>query len=330
MILAVAALSVRAETWPLAGAFVISRGARTETRVVVIEIREDGVVGRGESGPNLRYHETPESAIEAIEALRHEIEQGLGREELQGRLPAGAARNALDCALWDLECKRRGIRAWEAAGTAVPEGLVSAITISMEAPEIMERRARQLAERPLLKIKLGSAQDVERLRAVRRGAPAAKLIVDANEGWDAEGLARLVPELEAARVDLLEQPLPADRDDALADIACPVPLCADESCHTAQGLEALVGKYDLVNIKLDKSGGLTEALRLADAAEALGFGLMVGSMLGTSLAMAPAMVVGARAQFVDLDGPLLLARDREPGIIYRNGRMGVPAATVWG
>jgi L-alanine-DL-glutamate epimerase-like enolase superfamily enzyme len=323
-------LTVSAETWPLARAFVISRWARTETTMVVVEVAADGAIGRGESGPNQRYEETPEHTIDQIEAIRPDIERGMERDELQARLPAGAARNALDCALWDLECKRRGVRAWELAGIERPKGLVSAITISMEAPEVMEERARSLADRPLIKIKVGSPDDVERLLAVRRGAPAAKLIVDANEGWDAASFAAFIPELVAARVNLLEQPLPAGRDDALADIECPVPVCADESCHTSDGLEALVGKYDFINIKLDKSGGLTEALRLADLAAKLGFGLMVGSMLGTSLAMAPAMIVGSRAEFIDLDGPLLLARDREPGIDYKQGRMGVPAATIWG
>ena len=324
------ALTVGAETWPIAGRFTISRGSRTEAQVVVAAISQDGAVGRGECVPYPRYAESAESAIGQIESLRDPIADGLDRETLQSALPPGAARNALDCALWDLEAKLSGQPVWQLAGLAKPGPLVTAYTLSLDSPEAMAAAAATNAQRPLLKLKLDGERVVERVAAVREAAPDARLIVDANEAWTAELLADAAPALAGLGVEMIEQPLHADADAALDGMARPVPLCADESCHDGTTLAGLAGRYDLVNIKLDKTGGLSEALRLADAAEAAGFGLMVGCMIGTSLAMAPATLLAQRARFVDLDGPLILARDRTPGIAYAGSTMAPPPATLWG
>ena len=324
------ALSVGAETWPIAGRFTISRGSRTEARVVVAEIAEGDAVGRGECVPYPRYGESVEGAIEQIEGLRGVIADGLDRAALQSALPPGAARNALDCALWDLEAKRSGRPVWRIAGLAEPGPLVTAYTLSLDSPDAMAETAAANAHRPLLKLKLDGERVVERVAAVRQAAPDARLIVDANEAWTAELLADAAPALAALGVEMIEQPLHADADAALDGMARPVPLCADESCHDSATVAGLAGRYDLVNIKLEKTGGLTEALKLADAAEAAGFGLMVGCMIATSLAMAPATLVAQRARFVDLDGPLILARDREPGIAYEGSTMAPPPAVLWG
>ena len=324
------ALSVGAETWPIAGRFTISRGSRTEARVVVAEIAEGDAVGRGECVPYPRYGESVEGAIEQIEGLRGVIADGLDRAALQSALPPGAARNALDCALWDLEAKRSGRPVWRIAGLAEPGPLVTAYTLSLDSPDAMAETAAANAHRPLLKLKLDGERVVERVAAVRQAAPDARLIVDANEAWTAELLATVAPALAALGVEMIEQPLHADADAALDGMARPVPLCADESCHDSATVAGLAGRYDLVNIKLEKTGGLTEALKLADAAEAAGFGLMVGCMIATSLAMAPATLVAQRARFVDLDGPLILARDREPGIAYEGSTMAPPPAVLWG
>ena len=325
------ALAVRRESWPLAGVFRISRGARRVAHTVLVELRDGDAVGRGECVPYSRYGETVESVVESIEELRGDLERGLGREALAGAMGAGAARNAIDCALWDLEAKRSGRRAWAAPPGAPPEPVITAYTLGIDEPGAMREAAARHAARPLLKVKLDGERVTERVAAVRAGAPRARVIVDANEAWSAETLRRRLPELADLGVELVEQPLPAGADAALADVEREVPIAADESCHTRADLPGLAGRYDVVNIKLDKTGGLTEALALRDAARAAGFGIMVGCMLATSLAMAPALLVAQGARFVDLDGPLLLARDREPGLDYHSdGRVDPPSRGVWG
>jgi L-alanine-DL-glutamate epimerase-like enolase superfamily enzyme len=323
-------LDVRSERWPTAGTFAISRGAKTEAVVVVAALTDGRHIGRGECVPYRRYGETVEGVIAAIEAMREPIAGGLDRTGLQRAMPAGAARNALDCAFWDLEAKSTGRRAYELAGLARPEPLVTAYTISFAAPEEMAQAAAKAADRPLLKIKLGGGGDPERIAAVRRAAPRAELIVDANEGWRPGDLAENLAACGAAGVTLVEQPLPVKNDAALADIKRPIPVCADESAHERASLPALVGKYDAVNIKLDKAGGLTGALAMAAEAERLGFALMVGCMVATSLSMAPAMLVAQRARVVDLDGPLMLRQDRPHGLVYDGSRVHPPASELWG
>lgn len=323
-------LIVRKESWPIRGSFVISRGAKSVAEVVLVELRDGRHRGRGECVPYPRYGESVAGVMAQIEGLRSELEADLSRDQLQRALPPGAARNALDCALWDLEAKGAGRRVWELAGLAAPAPLVTAFTLSLDSPEAMASAARAQAARPLLKLKLGGEKDLERVRAVRQAVPEARLIVDANEAWTPETLARLMPEMAALGVELIEQPLAAGQDQALVELERPVPVCADESCHDLESVEALVGKYDYLNIKLDKCGGLTEALRLMEAARTMGFGLMMGCMVGTSLAMAPATVAGAAAAFVDLDGPLLLDRDRRPGLSFAGSTIEPPAAALWG
>ena len=323
-------LAVRIERWPIAGTFSISRGAKTEAVVVVAELSGGGYRGRGECVPYARYGESVEGVAAAIGAMAEPIAGGLDRERLQAAMPAGAARNALDCAFWDLAAKRAGRPVHELIGLAPPKTLTTAYTISLATPQAMAQAAAKAADRALLKIKLGGADDPERLAAVRRAAPRAELIVDANEGWTADDLARNLAACAQAGVTLIEQPLPAGCDDALAEIARPVAICADESVHAAASLPALAGKYDAVNIKLDKTGGLTEALAMARQAERLGFALMVGCMVATSLAMAPAMLLAQRARVVDLDGALLLARDRPDGLRYDGSRVHPPTPALWG
>ena len=323
-------LTVRRESWPVRGVFTISRGSRTEAEVVVAEIAEGDVVGRGECVPYARYGETAEGVAAAIEAQAEAVASGLDRDRLQQALPPGAARNALDCALWDLDAKCAGRPVWQIVGLAAPQPLVTAYTLSLAAPEAMGAAARANQVRPLLKVKLGGAGDIDRVAAVRAGAPAARLIVDANEAWTPGLLREYLPAMARFGVALVEQPLPAGQDEALAGIPRAVPICADESCHTSGDLDALVGRYDFVNVKLDKTGGLTEAIRLVEAAQRGGLGIMVGCMVGTSLAMAPAILLGAQAAFVDLDGPLLLAEDRPHGLRYANGLVFPPAPALWG
>jgi L-alanine-DL-glutamate epimerase-like enolase superfamily enzyme len=324
-------LSIRSERWPVAGVFRISRRAATETEVVVVELEEDGAVGRGECGPNVRYGESAAGVVGQLEAVRGAVEAGIDRLAAQTLLPPGAARNALDCALWDLEAKRSGTPAWRLAGLAEPASLVTAYTLSIDTPERMLEAAEAVADRPLLKLKLaGDEHDLTRVRAVSAAAQGARLIVDANEALTPEKLAFLAPRLALLRVDLIEQPLPAGADEALRGFDSPVPLCADESLHTRASLDELAGKYQAVNVKLDKAGGLTEALATAAAARARGLRLMVGCMLGTSLAMAPAALVAQQAAWVDLDGPLLLAGDREHGIRYERGVMQPAPRALWG
>lgn len=323
-------LNVRREVWPIRGVFRISRGSRTEVHVIVVEITENGVTGRGESVPYSRYHESPESVLETIESHRAQIAAGLTRDELRASLPAGAARNAIDCALWDLEAKQLGKAVWELAGLDAPQPVTTAVTISVDTPERMVKAARKQASAPLLKIKLGGEGDLERMAAVREGAPNARLIVDANEAWTPELCRRMMPEMARFNVELVEQPLPSGNDAVLREIEHPVPVCADESCHVAADLPGLRGLYEFVNIKLDKTGGLTEALILAREAQAAGFRIMVGCMLGTSLAMAPAVLLANFAEVVDLDGPLLLDRDRENGLHYSDGLVHSPEPALWG
>jgi L-alanine-DL-glutamate epimerase-like enolase superfamily enzyme len=323
-------LSVRSERWPIAGAFTISRGSKTEAEVVVAELSDGGMRGRGECVPYPRYNETVAGVVAALEGLGREIANGLDRERLQHALPAGAARNALDCAFIDLEAKRAGRPPYACLALAPPQPRLTAYTISLGTPESMAAAAAAAAARPLLKVKLGGAGDVERIAAVRKAAPAAELIVDANEGWSAGNLGSNLAACAAAGVTLVEQPLPAADDGALAAIARPIPVCADESVHDRASLAHLVGKYDAVNIKLDKAGGLTEALALAAAAEAKGFMLMVGCMISTSLSIAPALLLAQRARVVDLDGPLLLARDRPDGLRFEGSTVHPATRELWG
>jgi L-Ala-D/L-Glu epimerase len=323
-------LTVRCERFPLRGVFAISRGARTESEVVVAEIAAGAARGRGECVPYAHYGETVASVAAQIEGLVPAVAEGLGRAGLAEALPAGAARNALDCALWDLEAKERRVPVWRLAGIAEPRPVVTAYTLSLASAEAMGEAARANRERPLLKIKLGGAGDIARVEAVRTGAPAAPLIVDANEAWTPDMLGDYLPAMKRLGVALIEQPLPAGRDETLAHLAHAVPLAADESCHTSTDAAALVGRYDVVNVKLDKTGGLSEALELVRVAERLRLGVMVGCMVGTSLAMAPALLIAGRASFVDLDGPLLLARARDHGLQYADGRVFPPTPELWG
>jgi L-alanine-DL-glutamate epimerase-like enolase superfamily enzyme len=323
-------LEVAVERWPIAGTFTISRGSRTEAAVVVATISEGPHRGRGECVPYARYGETIEGVVRAIEGQREAIAAGLTTSELQKRLPGGAARNALDCALWDLAAHRSGRRAWELAGTPEPVAATTAFTLSLGTPESMAEAADAARARPLLKVKLGGAGDAARIAAVRRAAPDATLIVDANEAWRAELLAENLAACEAAGVALIEQPLPAGEDAALAGLRSAIPICADESFHGRESFAGLAGRYQAINIKLDKTGGLTDALAVAAEARSHGLAVMVGCMVGTSLAMAPAFLLTPFAQFVDLDGPLLLARDRQPGIRFEGSTMVPFGPEVWG
>ncbi|WP_460275102.1 N-acetyl-D-Glu racemase DgcA [Celeribacter sp. ULVN23_4] len=319
-------LTVTQESFRLAEVFTISRGSRTEAKVVTVRATDGAVEGWGECVPYARYGESLDSVTAQIEALPEDIT----RATLQEALEPGAARNAVDCALWDLEAKRSGKRVWEMMELPAPIPMVTAYTLSLASPEEMQASAAKHAHRPLLKIKLGTADDMARLEAVRRGAPKSDIIVDANEGWTAEVYADLAPHLVRLGVKLVEQPLPAGQDDMLAEIERPLPVCADESCHDRASLPDLKGKYDVINIKLDKTGGLTEAIELRKAARAEGYGIMVGCMVGTSLAMAPATLVAQGARVVDLDGPLLLAEDRAEPLKYDADGVHPPARALWG
>jgi len=319
-------IEVTRDVFRLAQVFTISRGSRTEAKVLTVRVQDGDHRGWGECVPYARYGETLESVEDQIAGLPG----GFDRDGLMDLLPAGAARNAVDCALWDLEAKRAGKRVWELAGLAAPGPEITAYTLSLDTPEKMRAQAEKNAERPLLKIKLGTPDDMARLEAVRAGAPDAKIIVDANEGWSPEVYTDLAPHLVRLGVALVEQPLPAGEDDALIGMARPVPVCADESCHDRGSLAGLKGKYDVVNIKLDKTGGLSEALRLREAALAEGYGVMVGCMVGSSLAMAPAVLVAQGVGVVDLDGPLLLAEDRENPLKFDTMGVHPSDAALWG
>ncbi len=317
---------VSEDRFALAEVFTIARGSRSHADVLSVEISRADARGRGECVPYARYGESIASVRAQIEGL----DAGISRAALQTALLAGAARNAVDCALWDWEAKRAGRAVWDLAGLGPPQPVITAFTLSLDTPERMEAAARRHAQRPLLKIKLGTPDDMPRLEAVRRGAPDTRIIIDANEGWSTEVYAELAPHLLDLGVAMVEQPLPAGADDMLAEIARPLPVCADESCHDCASLPALKGKYDMVNIKLDKTGGLTEAFALRAAARAAGFQVMVGCMVGSSLAMAPAVLVAQGAEIVDLDGPLLLAEDRAPALHYDAEGVHPPLPALWG
>ncbi|MEE2775554.1 MAG: N-acetyl-D-Glu racemase DgcA [Acidobacteriota bacterium] len=318
------------ETWPVAGVFRISRGEVTSSTVLTVELTDGDWTGRGEASPEGHFGESMQNSMNQLDALRPRLEANLDHEELQSLLPACAARNALDCALWDLEAKKNDQPAWRLAGLDGIEETTTAFTISLDEPEAMAAQAATVADRPLLKVKLGTSEDGPRISAVRAAAPQARLIVDGNEGWSFDDLKVIAPLLTDLAVELIEQPLPAAADDDLEGWQSPVPLAADESCLHRGSLDAVSGRYDFVNIKLDKTGGLTEALALGAAARSRGLRLMVGCMLGTSLAMAPAMLVAQSCEFVDLDGPLLLAQDRVPCIRYDCGVMLPPPRELWG
>ncbi len=319
-------LTINRDVFPLAQVFTISRGSRTEAKVLSVKISRGGVEGWGECVPYARYNETAASVSAQIESLP----EAFDRQGLYELLPAGAARNAVDCALWDLEAKQSGQRVWQLAGLPAPGPEITAYTLSLDSPENMRAQAAEHAHRPLLKIKLGTPDDMPRLEAVRAGAPRSDIIVDANEGWSAEVYADLAPHLLRLGVKLVEQPLPAADDDALLGLQRPVPVCADESAHDRASLKHLAGKYDVVNIKLDKTGGLTEALALKREALAQGFEVMVGCMVGSSLAMAPATLVAQGALITDLDGPLLLAEDRAHPLQFDAAGVHPPTAALWG
>jgi L-alanine-DL-glutamate epimerase-like enolase superfamily enzyme len=323
-------LHVTRRSWPLAQPFAISRGSKTTADVVVAELHDGDSHGRGECVPYPRYGESVDSVFAALEKMKGAVFSGLNRETLQEAMPPGAARNALDAAFWDIEAKRAYCSVGELAGLGPLKPVITAYTLSLDTPERMGEAAAAQRARPLLKLKLTGDGDLDRVRAVRDNAPASRLIVDANEGWTARHFAELAPRLAEFGVELIEQPLPADDDDALAELPHSIPVCADESCHTAADLDRLVGKYDAINIKLDKTGGLTEALVLANAAEERGFAIMVGCMIGTSLAMAPAMLVAQQASIVDLDAPLLLAADRNQRLRYEGSLVYPPEPELWG
>lgn len=322
--------SVHDERWPIAGAFRIARGSKTEAHVVVAEVEADGLRGRGEATPYARYGETVEGCLADIRELKGELEAGLDREALQRRLPPGAARNAIDCALWDLEAAQAGVPAWRLAGLARLDPLKTCYTLSLDTPEAMATAARAAARRPMLKLKIGGPDDLDRVEAVRGAAPRTRLVVDANEALTFDDLRRLAPEFARLDVKLIEQPLPAGQDEALEGYDCEVLLCADESLHSCAELEVCARRYGCINIKLDKAGGLTEALALKAQAKALGLEVMVGCMVATSLSMAPALIVAQGAEFVDLDGPLLLAEDRSPGLTYLGSLVEPPGPGLWG
>jgi L-Ala-D/L-Glu epimerase len=323
-------LLVEPQRFPIRGAFTISRDSKTEAEVVTCRIADGGAQGWGECVPYRRYGESVASVLEAIDGIRDAIEQGADRSDLLQLLPGGAARNAVDCALWDLDAKLTGVRAAETAGVAEPEPLLTAFTLSLGEADEMGRQAQENAARPLLKIKLGRPGDIERMRAVARSAPGSRIIVDANEGWGEDVLAENLAAAAELGVALIEQPMPAGKDAMLLQVPHTVPICADESVHGLGDLAALKGRYDAVNIKLDKTGGLTAALAMKREAERLGFAVMVGCMVGTSLAMAPAVLLAQGAAFTDLDGPLLLARDRDVALRYDGSLIHPPEPALWG
>lgn len=323
-------IRVFSESWPIRGSFTISRGSKTAADVVVVELTVDGVTGRGECVPYARYGESVSGVIADIQAMIPAIRDGLDRQQLQTAMPSGAARNAVDCAFVDLECKQKGVRIWDYFKLPAPEHLLTAYTLSLDTPEKMHAAAEANASRPLLKLKLAGEGDLARVAAVRKGSPNARIIVDANEGWNEQLYREFIPELQKLGVEMIEQPLPAGKDAILKDLPRPIPICADESCHDSSSFDELVGLYDMINIKLDKTGGITEAMILRQKAEAAGMKIMVGCMLATSLGMAPAFVVAQGAQVVDLDGPLLLEKDRAEGFDYSDNEMHLPEVALWG
>lgn len=323
-------IEVRSVSWPVRGRFAIARGSRTVVEAVHVILRDGEATGRAEAIPYRLYGETVDSVIAQVSTVAKEVEDGIGRHELESLLPPGAARNATDLALWDLEAKLTGVPVWRRLGSVPPRPVTTAYTISLDAPDVMAAAARAEAHRPLLKIKLSGDGDLERVAAVKAGAPGCRLVVDANEAWSFDQLVDFAPRLAGWGVCLIEQPLPANADSDLARFSSPVPLCADEACHDSASVDRLMGKYDVVNIKLDKAGGLTEAIRLRETARAAGLGVMVGCMLGSSLAMAPAVLLAQEAEVVDLDGPLLLAQDHDPGLRFDGSRIEPPDPLLWG
>src|SRR5438132_11231890 len=322
-------IEAREEIWPLKQLFRISRGSRTEARVVVVTVSDGPHTGRGEAVPIARYNQSVASVLEQIESIKRE--KNLDRHRIQELLPAGAARNALDCAFWDLEAKISGKRVWELANVPMVHFLETSFTISLDTPEKMAAAAKASAKAPLLKLKLGGDDvDLARVEAVREAAPMARLLIHANESWSPSHYRNIVPALKKLMVELIEQQLPADYDEILETLDHAVPVCPDESCHTSAELPRLTNRYEVINVKLDKTGGLTEALRLCKHARESGFKILIGCMVGTSLSMAPARVLASAADYVDLDGPLLLAHDRDHGLTYENNRIGLPARQLWG
>ena len=323
-------LQAQIDSFPLTRSFNISRGAKTAADVVTCIITEDGVKGHGECVPYARYGETVEGVLAAIEAYADAIAAGASREDLQGAMQAGAARNAIDCALWDLEAKKSGKRVGSIACRMPPRPVPTAVTISLGEPADMADQARAHSSQKLLKVKVGTSDDRARMHAVVSAARDAEIILDANEGWDESNIREHLLLAAELHIGLIEQPLPAGKDEILGHIPHPVPICADESVHTLADLDQLLERYDAINIKLDKTGGLTEALRMRNRARELGFGVMIGCMVGTSLAMAPAVLLAQDADWVDLDGPLLLARDRSPGLVYSGSLVSPPSSALWG
>jgi L-alanine-DL-glutamate epimerase-like enolase superfamily enzyme len=322
-------IEAREQIWPLKQVFRISRGSRTEAQVVVVTVTDGQYTGRGEAVPIKRYNQSAASVLAQVESITGE--KNLDRHRLQELLPAGAARNALDCALWDLEAKISGKRVWELANIPMVPEVETSFTISLDTPAAMAAAAKSSAVAPILKLKLGGdVADLPRVQAVRDAAPAAHLLIDANESWSPAHYREIVPALKGLRVELIEQPFPADADEILKTLDCPIPICADESCHTGADLPRLTNRYDVVNVKLDKTGGLTEALHLCEHAREQGFRLLIGCMVGTSLSMAPARILASASEYVDLDGPLLLVRDRDCGLTYENNRIGLPSQQLWG
>ena len=323
-------MMTKIETWPLRGIFRIARGSRTHATVVTITLNKDGAIGRGECVPYARYNETAESVVAQLEAVRPQIGVGIDIATAQTLLPPGAARNALDCALWDLAAKLSGKRVWQLAGMAEPKPVLTAYTISLDEPEIMAKAAIAAAGRPLLKVKIGGSGDIARVRAVVAARPDARLIVDANEGLSEETLPELLNQARALNIDVIEQPFAASKDARLGQVAAPIAICADESFHTSADIEHLLQNYDAVNVKLDKTGGFTEGLKAVRDARAAGLRVMVGCMVGTSLVTAPAVLLAQLADWADLDGPLLLDKDRDPGLYYEGSILHPPSAALWG
>jgi L-Ala-D/L-Glu epimerase len=322
-------IEIREEIWPLKEVFRISRGSRTEARVVVVTVTDGVHVGCGEGVPLARYNQSTASVLAQIESIK--AEKNLDPDKLQQLLPPGAARNALDCALWDLEAKISGKRVWELANIPNVDQVETSFTISLDTPEKMAAAARTVVSGPILKLKLGGDHvDLARVEAVRAAAPNARLLIDANESWSLAHYQKIVPALKELRVELIEQPFPADAHEVLETLDHLVPVCADESCHTSADLPRLKNRYEIINVKLDKTGGLTEALRLYERARQSGFKLLIGCMVCTSLSIAPARVLASSADYVDLDGPLLLTGDREHPVPYANGRIGIPPRELWG
>jgi L-alanine-DL-glutamate epimerase-like enolase superfamily enzyme len=322
-------LTVRTQSWPIRGSFTISRGSKIQADTVIVELTDGGVTGRGECVPYARYNESVSSVQAELEQIRSDIKGGINLPTVQSLLPSGAARNALDCALWDLNCKKAGKTIWQQTNIE-PSALVTAYTLSLDTPDNMYQAALENAHRPLLKLKLGGGEDLLRVKAVRKGAPDAKIILDANEAWDVELYNALIPELMKLDIAMIEQPFPASDDEVLKSVDRPIPICADESCHDTESLTHIADRYDMINIKIDKTGGLTEALELKKQAQQAGLKVMVGCMLSSSLSMAPAFVVAQGAEIVDLDGPLLLAQDIEHGFEFSDKQMMPFTPELWG